>query len=172
MAQREEASQADVAAAPVAGKSRKKLWIAVALVVVLGGAGAGGWVMTHDGATAAGKAHGHGAKAAEAQPELYLAMQPAFVVNFRDDDTLRYLQVGVSLMSHDQAALNTAQQADPVIRDALLMLFSRQDYATLSDPTGKQKLQAQALEAVRKVVGARLGRPGIDALYFTSFVMQ
>lgn len=175
MAQREEASEAVVEAAPPGNKSRKKLAIVVALVVVLGGAGAGGWFMLHGKDASAGKAAGKSGKSAKVvvtQAEFYLAMEPAFVVNFRDDDAMRYLQVGVSLMSHDQAALTTAKEADPVIRDALLMLFSRQDYAILSDPVGKQKLQAQALEAVRKIVGERLGRPGIDALYFTSFVMQ
>jgi flagellar FliL protein len=175
MAQREETSEAVIEAAPAGKKSRKKLVIVVALVVVLGSIGAGGWMMMHGNDAAATTASGKrakGAKTANAQPELYLAMQPAFVANFRDDDAMRYLQVGVSLMSHDQAALTTAQQADPVIRDALLMLFSRQTYAVLSDPVGKQKLQAQALETVRKIVGERLGRPGIDALYFTSFVMQ
>ncbi|MEO7199808.1 MAG: flagellar basal body-associated FliL family protein [Dokdonella sp.] len=33
-------------------------------------------------------------------------------------------------------------------------------------------MQASALAAVQEVVKARLGRPGIDALYFTSYVMQ
>ncbi|MGN2247591.1 flagellar basal body-associated protein FliL [Frateuria sp. GZRR35] len=106
------------------------------------------------------------------QPEFFLPLDPAFVVNFRDDDAMRYLQVGVTLMSHDQAALDTVKGVDPVVRNALVMLFSRQSYSILSDPAGKQKLQTEALEAVRKIVQARTGKPGIDALYFTSFVMQ
>ena len=47
-----------------------------------------------------------------------------------------------------------------------------QDFAIIGDAAGRQKLQADALVAVRKIVKARLGRPGVDALYFTSFVMQ
>jgi flagellar FliL protein len=85
---------------------------------------------------------------------------------------MRYLQVGVTLMAHDQSALDTVKSVDPVVRNALVMLFSRQDYTILSDPAGKQKLQADALEAVRQIVAARTGKPGVDALYFTSFVMQ
>lgn len=108
----------------------------------------------------------------KSKQELYLPLEPAFVVNFRDDDSMRFLQVGVSLMSHDPAALATAKDADPVIRDALVKLFSSKDYAILSDAAGKQKLQADALAAVRRIVGDRLGRPGVEALYFTSFVMQ
>lgn len=170
----EELEQAEVVAAPPR-KGRARLVIAlVAGVLVIGGAGYA-FMRGHHGAdaTVAGKA-GKSARGPKAPPlpEFYLPLEPAFVVNFRDDDSLRYLQVGVSLMSHDQAALTVAKGADPVIRDALVMLFSRQDYSILSDPAGKQKLQVEALAAVRKIVGARLGRPGIDALYFTSFVMQ
>jgi flagellar FliL protein len=51
-------------------------------------------------------------------------------------------------------------------------LFSSPEYSIISNTAGRDKLQAQALAAVRKVVQVRLGRPGIDALYFTSFVMQ
>lgn len=104
--------------------------------------------------------------------ELYLPLEPAFVVNFRDNESLRYLQVGVTLMSHDPAAIEVAKGADPVIRDALVSLFSSQDYTIISNTAGRQALQAKALAAVRRIVQARLGRPGIDALYFTSFVMQ
>jgi flagellar FliL protein len=103
---------------------------------------------------------------------LYLPLDPAFVVNFRDDDSLRFLQVGITLMAHDQAAIDTAKAAEPVLRDAMVSLLSSQDYTVIGSAAGRQKLQAQALVAARKVVQARLGRPGIDALYFTSFVMQ
>jgi len=127
----------------------------------------------HDSAstTAAGK-DGADAKPLKSQPEFFLPLDPAFVVNFRDDDSMRYLQIGVTLMAHDQAALDTVKGVDPVVRNALVMLFSRQEYVVLTDPAGKQKLQADALDAVRKIVAARTGKPGIDALYFTSFVMQ
>jgi flagellar FliL protein len=119
--------------------------------------------------------HGDGLaepKVVMSKQEQYLAMDPPFVVNFKDDQSMRFLQVGVSLMSHDAASLAAAKEADPVIRNALVMLFSSQDYTILSDAAGKQKLQAEALAAVQKIVEKRLGRPGVEALYFTSFVMQ
>jgi flagellar FliL protein len=112
------------------------------------------------------------AKAEKKGPEVFLAMDPAFVVNFQKAEGLSYLQVGVTLMSHDPAAIQAAKDADPVIRNALVMLFSSQDYAELADTQGKQKLQAKALAAVQKIVQERTGRPGVEALYFTSFVMQ
>ncbi len=123
---------------------------------------------------AGGAAEGHAAEAKPEKkgPEVYLAMEPAFVVNFQKADGLSYLQVGVTLMSHDPAAIQAAKDADPVLRNALVMLFSSQDYAELADLQGKQKLQAKALAAVQKIIQERTGHAGVEALYFTSFVMQ
>jgi flagellar FliL protein len=168
MVEDEEAQVEEVVEAPPPKKRRWPLLVAV--VVILGG-GVGGyfWYAQHS-AQAAAKVKGAVAKVTKA--ELYLPLEPAFVVNFRDDESLRYLQVGITLMAHDQAAIDTAKAADPVIRDAMVSLLSSQDYSIISNAAGRQKLQAQALAAVQKVVAARLGRPGIDALYFTSFVMQ
>lgn len=157
-----------VAETPVQQRSRKPLVIGVlVLLVALGG---GGYLWQSRRA-----AHASTVKGAVVRPqkaELYLPLEPAFVVNFRDDDSLRYLQVGVTLMSHDQDAINVAKAADPVLRDGLVSLFSNQKFTIISDAAGREKLQEQALVTVRKIVQARLGRPGIDALYFTSFVMQ
>ncbi|MET0330878.1 MAG: flagellar basal body-associated FliL family protein [Dyella sp.] len=104
--------------------------------------------------------------------DLYQQLEPAFVVNFQDDDATRYLQVGVTVMAHDPAVIQAIKDNDPVIRNALVMLFSAQSFAQLSDTAGKQKLQADALAAVRKIVAQRIGKSSVDALYFTSFVMQ
>jgi flagellar FliL protein len=165
----------EVAVAVASAKKRRSPLVIGLVLALLAVSGVCAYALTalggHDKAAAvAGK--GGDAKPDKPQPELFLPLDPAFVVNFRDDEAMRYLQVGVTLMAHDQAALDTVKSVDPVVRNALVMLFSRQDYTILSDPAGKQKLQADALAAVRKIVEARTGKPGIDALYFTSFVMQ
>lgn len=159
------------AAAPPKPKRGRLIILIIVAVLVLGGAGAGLYA-------AFGPKHAPADKAAAAQaaekkkPELFLPLDPAFVVNFRDDQSARYLQVGVTLMSHEQASLDVAKEAQPVIRNQLLLLFSGQSYQSLIDAAGKEKLQAQALAAVQKIMQERTGKPGIDALYFTSFVMQ
>ena len=157
----------EVVEAPIPPKKKSRLPMIIGVVVLLLVLGGGGFAYK----TMHAKASAEEAKA-QSKVELYLPLDPPFVVNFRDDESLRYLQVGVTLMSHDADALAAAKSADPVIRDALVSLFSSQEYSIISNSAGRDKLQAQALAAVRKVVQARLGRPGIDALYFTSFVMQ
>jgi flagellar FliL protein len=155
-------------AAPPTQKKGGKKWMVMGLVAVavLGG---GGFALMHS----------HGAKASTTQADvpkqaqLFLPLDPAFVVNFADQDSTRYLQVGVTVMTHDPDAIQAMKDSDPVIRNALVMLFSAQTYAGLSDTAGKEKLQSQALAAVRKIVADKTGKPAtVDALYFTSFVMQ
>lgn len=144
---------------------RRAPWL-IGIVVLLAALAGGGYYWQSHRAAPDGQA-----KAAN-KPEIFLAMEPAFVVTLRDGDALRYLQVGVTLMAHDQAAITVAKDVDPILRDGLVSLFSSQKFEAVSESAGREKLQADALAEVRKVVGKRLGRPGIDALYFTSFVIQ
>jgi len=159
----------DVApAAPPTQKKGGKKWMMIGAValLVLGG---GGFVLVHSHGAKASTAAAEAPKAAE----LFLPLDPAFVVNFADQDSTRYLQVGVTVMTRDPDAIQVMKDSDPVIRNALVMLFSAQTYAGLSDTAGKEKLQAQALDAVRKIVAAKTGKSAdVEALYFTSFVMQ
>lgn len=152
--------------APKKKKGKGKLLV-IGAVIVLAAGGAGGWFMMKGG-------HGKpgAAEVAKAKPAVYLQLDPAFVVNFQDENALRFLQVGVNVMSHDPEAITAAKEADPEIRNALLMLFSAQDVKTLSDVKGKQKLQAAALAEIQRVLKEKIGRPGVDAVYFTSFIMQ
>ncbi|HVI54133.1 MAG TPA: flagellar basal body-associated FliL family protein [Luteibacter sp.] len=150
-------------------KGKGKLLLIAALVVLVAG-GAGGYVLMKGGH---GKAGGEGAtEVAKSKPAVYLQLDPAFVVNFQDETALRFLQIGVNVMSHDPEAIAAAKEADPEIRNALLMLFSAQDVKSLSDVKGKQKLQAAALAEIQRVLKEKIGRPGVDAVYFTSFIMQ
>jgi len=148
-------------------KKKGKLLLIGALAVLVAG-GVGGWVMMKGGKGG----HAEAAEAAKAKPALYLQLDPAFVVNFQDAEALRFLQIGVNVMSHDPEAIAAAKEADPEIRNALLMLFSAQDVKSLSDVKGKQKLQAAALAEIQRVLKEKIGRPGVDAVYFTSFIMQ
>ena len=61
---------------------------------------------------------------------------------------------------------------DNAFRNALVMLFSSQDAKTLVSRDGKEKLRSDALDEIRKIVAERTQGATLDAVYFTSFVMQ
>jgi len=160
---------ADPNAAPAKGKSRRMLIIIVAAVALLLLAG-GVVLLLH--ASGSGKS-AVAPKPAPAAPALYLALDPPFVVNFDSEQAVRFLQITVQLMSRDPDTIELLKANDPMVRNDLLLLFGNQKYAVLSTRAGKEALRNQALDSVRQVISGAGGHPErVEAVYFTSFVMQ
>ena len=162
-------AQVPAHAQPTAAGKRRVPWMyvgigAAVLVVALGAA----LFLTRGHSTAA-KAPAHKPLA----PPLYLALDPAFVVNFQADQIVRFLQVSIEVMSRDQATLDLLKDNDPVVRNDLLILLANQKYAVIATPAGKEQLRVDALAAIRKDLVQAGGDPKrLEAVYFTSFVMQ
>lgn len=110
-----------------------------------------------------------GSETAEA---IYLPIDPAFVVNFASQGKARFLQVTVEVMTRDPAVPDKVKLHMPVIRNNLMLLFSDQSYDSISTLEGKEALREQALEVVQQILEEETGDPGVEAVYFTSFVMQ
>lgn len=102
----------------------------------------------------------------------YYAFDPPFVVNFQAQDTLRFLQIKVEVMARDPKVIEAVERHMPVIRNNLIVLFSAQDFTTISTRVGKERLRAQTLAEIQKVLKENTGQPGVESVYFTSFVMQ
>lgn len=127
-------------------------------------------------------------------PPLYLPLEPPFVVNFTHRGTLRYLQLSLELMYHNEAILQKVADNMPAIRNDLILLFSNQDYETLSTLEGKEQLRDKIMVAVNNIIvkaeagmgGGEHGGASAQALpkaeeaeelangdvYITNFVMQ
>ncbi len=151
-----------------AGSKRKILLIA-GLVVVLAGAGAGFWFWKSRSASGESEQ----ARPVPTAPLQFHALDPAFVVNFQSPMGARFLQVEVRIGSRDPETIALLEANDPVIRNDLLLLFGAQDQTALATREGKEKLRADTLEAVRRVLKAEGGQPeSAEAVFFTSFVMQ
>jgi len=153
-------------AAPAGGK--KKLIMIIAAVLVLGGGGAGAWF-------AFGGKHDGAAKKAEVEklPPKYINLDPPFVVNFQAESAVRFLQVSVGIMTRDAAVETVVKENDPRVRNDLLLILGGQNYADVSSTEGKETLRKRCLDAVRTIVKEMGGDDTkVEALYFTSFVMQ
>jgi flagellar FliL protein len=105
-------------------------------------------------------------------PAIYLPLEPAFVVNFQGQNRAKFLQVTIEIMTRDQHVVDLVSQHMPAIRNSLILLFSSQAYEEISTAEGKEALREKALEEVQAILEEETGDPGIEAVYFTSFVMQ
>ena len=75
-------------------------------------------------------------------------------------------------MARDEKVIDGVKTHMPVIRNNLLMMFGGQTLATLTSRDEKEKLRATALAEVQRILKANTGAPGVEDLYFTSFVVQ
>jgi flagellar FliL protein len=106
-------------------------------------------------------------------PMIYLAMDPAFVVNFKSNPDARLLQLGLSVASRNQAVIDTVKKHSPMIRNNVLLLLSGQEPATLRTSEGKEALRAELLEEINAVVLKQTGyKQGAEEVFFTAFIMQ
>lgn len=103
---------------------------------------------------------------------MYQGLDPAFVVNLADEDGTRYLQVDIQVMTRDEAYIDAVKLHAPLIRNQLLLLMAQNRTSDLVTREQREKLQALALAEVQKIMKTQTGKPGIEALYFTSFVTQ
>jgi len=146
---------------------KKGLIIMIVAVLVLAGGGFGAWKAF------SGDADDKKAEKVQLLPPRYINLDPPFVVNFEAEAAVRFLQVTVGLMTRDLAVETIIKDNDPRVRNDMLMILSGQNYALVSTSEGKEELRKKCLEAARAIVKEMQGDPAkVEALYFTSFVMQ
>jgi len=187
MADAPKSAEGAPAEAPAQPKKKTWLWIAIAVVVLAAGGGGAFFMFGGDSEEqetaddsgdkgAKGGKSGKNAKAAKSKPKepaQYVKLEPPFVVNFEAKGLMRFLQISVEVMTRDTATIELIKKNDPMIRNDLIMLFGSQQYESISTREGKEKLRADALKVVAKVIGDEGGdAERVEQLYFTSFVMQ
>lgn len=143
----------------------KGLIITLLTLLALGGGGFGAW-MAFKGKT-------DGEQKVTLAPPRYVSLDPPFVVNFQAETVVRFLQVSVGLMTRDPRTEEIIRANDPRVRNDMLMILSGQNYAQVATAEGKEELRQKCLEALRAIIAEMQGEPEkLEALYFTSFVMQ
>ncbi|CAK0769492.1 flagellar FliL protein [Gammaproteobacteria bacterium] len=115
----------------------------------------------------------HGAPAAvdHSLPPIYQEIKPAFVVNAIDGNRIHFMQAAVTVMSRNSAAIDALNANIVPVQNDVREVLSGQPYAELLVSTGIERLRAESEAAVKKCLEDR-HLPSIDALYFTSFVIQ
>jgi flagellar FliL protein len=151
--------------------SQKKLIIIIAGVVLLLAVGLGvGWFFI--GGDEASTDETAAEVVEERRPALYHPLNPVFVVNLPPGGKAKMLQIGVQVMARDPALIAFIKHNDPMVRHNLLSLFGNQQDAVLRDRKGKEKLQVDVFKTINQILKDQKGPGEIEAVFFTSFVMQ
>jgi len=152
-----------------AGGKKKIVIIGVVALLALGGGAA--VILSGGGETPEGE--GEVAEVVPVAESFYVSLDPAFVVNFQDkSNKTKFLKAELNVVTLDDEVPDAIVKHMPAIRNNLVMLFSRQIYEDLLPNDGKEALRAEALSEVQAVMEKQIGKPGIEDLFFTSFVIQ
>jgi flagellar FliL protein len=112
------------------------------------------------------------AKTPKGGPAKYFPMETAFTVNLDGEDSGGYLQLTLEVMGRDEAVFEQITAHMPMIRNQLVLLFSSKRVSDLVSRERKETLRKESLTEIQNVLKAETGSPGIEAVFFTSFVMQ
>lgn len=156
------------------GKSSSKKWIVIGVGAVLLIAIIIGATLYFTGFFDEEKATETAAEETEAPPKpaIYQKLEPAFLVNYQNKPGARVMQIEISLMARDQAAIDGINLHAPVIRNNILLLLSGQEPETLKTTEGKVALQQLVLDEVNKVLSEHNVQQTVESVFFTSLVMQ
>lgn len=111
--------------------------------------------------------------AAADDPPLYTSLHPPLVVNFSDSSgDSHFMQITMEVMARDQTVINAVREHTPVIRNALILLYSGAIYDEVATREGKKKMLADGLAEIQSVMTEQIGEPGVEAVYFTALVIQ
>jgi flagellar FliL protein len=144
------------AAAPAKPKSKKLLFILIGVIVLaLAGAGGAFYILKKNTAVDEdGEETSHSAKDAHAAvlPPTFLPLE-AMVVNLSDPGGNRFAQLGITLEVEDSKTSDAMKAFMPSIRSAILMLVSQRSSETMLQMEGKEKLSADIVREVSRVMG-------------------
>jgi len=105
-------------------------------------------------------------------PAIYIPFDPPFVVNFSKPGKAKFLQISMQAMTRLPEVPALVQTHMPAIRNNLVLLFSSQSFDQVSTVEGKNELREKALTTIQEILETESGDPGVEAVYFTSIVMQ
>jgi|SRR5580765_6370947 len=139
-------------------RPKTKIWVAVALTLLLTGAGILFWPRS-----------AHPTNAAENDTAVGSTLTlETFVVNLNGGGPRAYLRVGIALTLSRPPARNKEEIPVALVRDTILSVLSTTRPDQLTQPDGKRQLKAGILQALKD----RAPQLGAEDVYFTEFLVQ
>lgn len=151
----------------------KKIILIAVGVSLLAGVGVGAMLFLKEDPPAEGEAAGEATeKVAKVADPIYQGLDPDFVVAFQNPKTVRFIKLSIEVMARDDDVIEAVKLHMPAIRDRVIILLSSKSEDSLLDTDGKEQLREEVLSSVQGVLEENTGELGVEAIYFTNFVMQ
>lgn len=108
----------------------------------------------------------------ESPRAIYYAINPEFRSSYVVNGRQRLFQVGLNLVTRDSSAVSAFSTHAPAIRNKVVMLLSGQSFESLQQLEGREALRQSLIEGIQEILQSEVGKPIIETVLFTQFVMQ
>ncbi|HGY3715518.1 flagellar basal body-associated protein FliL [Citrobacter sp. C348] len=147
-------------------KSKRAIWIPLLVLITLAACATAGysyWRMHQQPSASVS------AEPAPPPAPVFFALD-TFTVNLGDAD--RVLYIGVTLRMKDEATRARLSEYLPEVRSRLLLLFSRQNAATLATEQGKQQLITSIKETLATPLVVGQPKQVVTDVLYTAFILR
>jgi len=150
-------------------KSKWLIYLAIAVVMLVGGYFAGTKFLKSSG-TASADGHGEekkeGGKKSPAASEMF--MMEDIIVNPSGTGGTRFLSVSIGFEVGSKETAESFEKREPVIKDALITILGSKTIEQLSDAKEKEITRYQIKKRVEQIMHVE----DLAAVYFTDFILQ
>lgn len=109
----------------------------------------------------------------EANYPRYYVLKPSFITNVKSrGGGDAYAKISVSIMGRDSQTIHDLRANDPMIRNALIMLFTDKYRSHLQTAKGREALREEAQEVVQEVLINEGITGRIDRVLFIHFIVE
>ncbi len=103
---------------------------------------------------------------------IYFAVNPKFQTNYQVNGRQRLFQVALTLVTRDHSVIAALSKHAPSIRNKVVILLGGQSFENLQTLDGREGLREELLVGIQEILSSEIGKPGIERVLFTDFVMQ
>ena len=107
------------------------------------------------------------------EPPIYFQIDPNILTFYQNSGRkFGYVVVQVQVVVRGQDNADLLELHMPLMQDALIDFFNRQDKATIQDLKQRESLRQQAKQVVSQVIQQEVGSDIVDNLLFTQYIFQ
>ncbi|WP_434340616.1 flagellar basal body-associated protein FliL [Motilimonas cestriensis] len=103
----------------------------------------------------------------------YYAFEPDIITNYiKPGKRIGYVRVAVEFQLEHASDLAAIEHHDPLLRDAMIEIFGRQDEQKIKSLTGRNEIRDACLQEVNKLLVQEAGIKGVSNIIFTKYLYQ
>lgn len=106
------------------------------------------------------------------KPAIYYPLKPEYILNIDARGRRRYLRLDLTVLTRDDDVIAAIELHRPTVDHTVNLIAGGQIFEEVQTAEGKELLRLQLLQEFQALFEREIGKPGIEQVLFTNFVMQ